>query len=127
MGGYGFLNEWFVKNGPFIQFEYQVNRRICKGLFDINTGQSVNLRHIQGDCFSKLMSNGTVMPKDDDEFVLTIRAEQVQFLADNDLIDLEALNTSCKGLGNTLSKAALDENPVLIYFTYKQGASIPKR
>jgi len=127
MGGYGFLNERFVKNGPFIQFEYQVNRRVCKGLFDSNTGQSVNLRHIQGDCFSKLMSNGTVMPKDDDEFVLTIRTEQVQFLADNDLIDLEALNNSCKGLGNTLTKAALDGNPVLIYFTYKQGAGIPKR
>lgn len=123
---YSFLNERFVTNMHFIQFEYQSDGGVCHGMFDETTGQSINLRNIRNDCLSNLFSRGTVMPKDEDEFVLVLRTNQVQSLVKNNLIDQAALNTAYGGLGDALLQAANDNHDFLAYFTYKPGANIPK-
>ncbi len=124
---YSFLGERFMRIGNMLLFDYTFKGKRSRGMFDEKTGQAIDFRSIQSDYFSELLSRGAIVSKDEDEFVLALSAWQVQSLNNAEDIDLTALNQAYKGLGNTLTKAALDGNPVLIYFTYKQGASIPKR
>ena len=124
---YSFLGERFIRIGNMLLFDYTFKGKRSRGMFDEKTGQAIDLGSIQSDYFLKLLSRGTILSKDDDEFVLALSTWQLQSLKNGNDIDQTALNQACKDLGNTLTKVAKDGNAVLIYFTYKQGACIPKR
>lgn len=120
----GFLHEWFVKNGHMIQFEYQLNNRICHGMFDENTGQFCDFRNIAADAYSRLFSRGTVMPKSEEEFILVLRAEQIESLMDDHLVEKNVLNNLSAGLGDAIETAYNQQQPVILSFRYKEGAAI---
>jgi len=121
---FGFLNEWFVKNNNMIQFEYQLNNRVCHGIYDESTGQFCDIRNIVIDPYSKLFSRGTVMPKSEDEFILTLRAGQVESLVEDKLADKNSLNQLFPGLGDALETAYNRHQPIILSFKYKEGAKI---
>lgn len=124
---YGFAGEWFVKSGNLVQFEYFLNMRVCRGIYDESTGRFCDLRNVARDAFSGLFSRASVMPKNGDEFALVLRAEQVESLMDDRLVDVEALNSSYDRLGDAIKTAYDRHQPILLFFKNKNSAGMAKR
>jgi 6-bladed beta-propeller len=116
---YGFLTEYFAKVGTSLLIETQVKSMIRHGLYNELNQNFYDLNSMERDCLSKLILRGTVINKNNEEFALILRANQVKKLIEQNLVDFDALDTQFAGLGQTFKSMAGNETPVLIYFKPK--------
>jgi hypothetical protein len=103
--GKGFLNEWFFKTGNFVQFEYQLQDKVCHGIFNEGTNEFFAIHNFPKDPASLLMSRGTIMPKSNEEFILILRDFQLNSLKKDKNFRIEDFENYSPGLGKIVENA----------------------
>lgn len=121
---YSYLKEGFVKLGRFVVVQYFDKQRLKIGIFDEQTGKFLSLYEAEKDFLYELAQVGKIFSKENSSFALVLEPRRIRYLFNKKLLDETELAKHHPELLAAVKNNASSNNPIMLYFSFKPGASI---